>query len=97
MYTTTQHTPSQLVFVIKAVINIKLDTNRLLIKQHKLAFIVKGNQNKNYNGQPQAKVKQNAYVASHSMTENRYNVLVYVYKENIMNTFDLQNITLFKK
>ena len=44
VYTTTQHTPSQMVFGSNAILNINKEANWQLIKQRKQALINKGNQ-----------------------------------------------------
>ena len=46
VYTSTQYTPSQLVFGRDANLDINQDANWLLIKQSKQALINKGNQGK---------------------------------------------------
>ena len=46
-HTTTQHTPSQLVFGRDAILNINQEANWQLIKQRKQALINKGNQKEN--------------------------------------------------
>ena len=46
--TTTQHTPSQLVFVRDAILNINQEANWQLIKQLKQTLINKGNQKENH-------------------------------------------------
>ena len=46
VHTTTQHTPSQLVFGRDAILNINQDANWRLIKQYKYALINKDNQKK---------------------------------------------------
>ena len=47
VHTTTQHTPSQLVFGRDALLNINQEANWQLIKQRKQALINKGNQKEN--------------------------------------------------
>ena len=47
VYTTTQHTTSQLVFVRDAILNINQEANWQLITQSKQALIYKGNQKEN--------------------------------------------------
>ena len=47
VHTTTQHTPSQLVFGRDAILNINQEANWQLIKQHKQALLNKGNQKEN--------------------------------------------------
>ena len=47
LHTTTQHTPSQLVFGREAILNINKEANWQLIKQRKQAIINKGNQKEN--------------------------------------------------
>ena len=44
VHTTTQHTPSKLVFGRDAILNINQEVNWQLIKQRKEALINKGNQ-----------------------------------------------------
>ena len=48
VHTTTQHTPSQLVFGRDAILNINQEANWQLIKQRKQALINKGNQKENH-------------------------------------------------
>ena len=47
VHTTTQHTPSQLVFGRDAILNINQEANWQLIKQRKQALINKSNQKQN--------------------------------------------------
>ena len=47
VHTTTQHTPSQLVFGRDVILNINQEANWQLIKQRKQALINKGNQKEN--------------------------------------------------
>ena len=47
VHTTTQYTPSQLVFGRDAILNINQEANWQSIKQRKLALINKGNQKLN--------------------------------------------------
>ena len=47
VHTTTQHTPTQLVFGRDEILNIHHEANWQLIKQHKQALINKGNQEDN--------------------------------------------------
>ena len=47
VHTTTQHTPSQLVFGKDAILNINQEANWQLIKQHRQVLISKGNQKEN--------------------------------------------------
>ena len=47
VHTTTQHTPSQMVFCRDAILNINREANWQLIKQRKQALISKGNQKQN--------------------------------------------------
>ena len=47
-HTTTQHTPSQLVFGRDAILKINKKANWQVIKQHKQALINKGNQKQNH-------------------------------------------------
>ena len=51
VYTTTQHTPSKLVFGRDAIFNINQEANWQLIKQCKQALINKGNQKENQSRQ----------------------------------------------
>ena len=47
VHTTTQHTPSQLVFGRNTILNINQGANRQYIKQREQALINKGNQKEN--------------------------------------------------
>ena len=47
VHTTTQHTPSQLVFGRDVILNINQEANRQLIKQRIQALINKGNKKEN--------------------------------------------------
>ena len=47
VHTTTQHTPSQLVFGMDVILKINQEANRQLINQYKQALINKGNQKEN--------------------------------------------------
>ena len=49
VHTTTQHTPSQLVFGRDAILDINQEANWQLIKQCKQALMNKGNQKENHN------------------------------------------------
>ena len=51
VHTTTQHTPSQLVFGRDAILNINQEANWQLIKQRKQVLINKGNQKENHSRQ----------------------------------------------
>ena len=51
VHTTTQHTPSQLVFGRDAILNINQEANWQFIKQRKQALINKGNQKQNQSSQ----------------------------------------------
>ena len=51
VHTTTQHTPSQLVFGRGAFLNINQEANWLLIKQRKQALLNKGYQKENHSRQ----------------------------------------------
>ena len=108
MYTTTQHTPSQLVFVRDAIFNINQKANWQLIKQHKQALINKGNQKEYCRRQShvyrtgdkvlfknawKTKFNQDAYIGPYTVTEVRNNGTLCPCKGNTTDTHILRNIT----
>ena len=84
VHTTTQHTLSQLVFGMDAILNINQEANWQFIKQRKQALMDKGNQKENCQRQSHVyytgnkillknawvkKFNQDAYIGSYNLTE----------------------------
>ena len=112
VHTTTQHTPSQLVFGRDAILNINQEANWQLIKQRKQALINKGNQKENRRRQShvyhtgdkvllknawKTKFNQDAYIGPYTVTEVRNNGTVRACRGNITDTYNLRNITPFQE
>ena len=112
VHTTTQHTPSQLVFGRDAILNINQEVNWQLIKQRKKALIDKGNQKENHSRQShvyhaghkvilkntwKTKFNQDTYVGPYTVTKVQNIGTVCAYKGNITDTYNLHNIIPFKE
>ena len=112
VHTTTQHTPSQLVFGRDAILNINQEANWQLIKQRKQALINKGNQKENHQRQSHVyhtgdkvllknawklQFKQDAYIGPYTVTELWNNETARAQQGNIIDTYNLRNITPFKE
>ena len=112
VHTTTQHTPSQLVFGRDAIFIINQEANWQLIKQCKHALINKGNQKENYLRQCHVyhtgdivflknawkmKFEQDAYKCPYTVTEVWNNGTVHISRGNITDTYNLRNITPFNE
>ena len=112
VHTTTQHTPSQLVFGRDAILNINQEANWQLIKQRKQALINKGNERENRRRQShvyntgdkvllknawKTKFNQDAYIGPYTVTEVRNNGTVRARRGNVTDTYNLRNITPFKE
>ena len=84
VHTTTQHTPSQLVFGREAILDINQEANWQLIKQYQQVLTNKGNQKENHCRQShvyhtrdkvvlknvwKTKFNQDAYVGPYTVTE----------------------------
>ena len=109
--TTTQYTPSQLVFGRDTNHNINQEANWQLIIQRKQALINRGNQKENRRGQShvyrtrdkvllnnawKTKFNHDAYIGPYTVTEVQNNGTVRARRGNITNTYNLRNITPFK-
>ena len=112
VHTTTQHTPSQLVFGRDAILNINQEANWQLIKQRKQALINKGNQKENRQRQSHVyctgdkvllknawkmKFNQDTYISPYTVMEVWNNGTVRAPKGNVTDTYNLRNITPFKE
>ena len=112
MHTTTQHTPSQLVFGMDIILNINQEANWQLMKQLKQAKTNKGNQKENRHRQShvyhtgekvllknvwKTKFKQDGYIGPYAVTEVQNNRSVRARKGNVTDTYNLHNITPFKE
>ena len=112
VHTTTQHTPSQIVFGRDVILNIKQEAKWQLIKQHKQALLNKSNQK--YICWRQSLVCQirdriflknawktkfnlDAYIGCYLVTEVQNNGTVCVCNGNVIDTYNLSNITTFKE
>ena len=110
-HTTTQHTPSQLEFGREALLYINEGANCQLIKQRKQALINDGNQNENHSRQSQVyrtgnkvfknawktKFNHDAYIGPYTVTEVRNNNSICSCKGNVIDTYNLRNISPLKK
>ena len=112
VHTTTQYTPSQLVFGRDAILNINQEANWQLIKQHKQALINKGNQRENCRRQShvyhtgdkvllktawKTKFNHDTYIGPYTVTEVWNNGTVRAHRGNVTDTYNLRNITHFKE
>ena len=112
VHTTKQHTLSQLVFGLDAILNINQEANWQLIEQHKQAPIHKGNQKENDCRQShvyctrdkfflknawKTKFNQDAYIGPYTMTEVWNNETVHSSRGDVIDTYNLCNITPFKE
>ena len=110
MHTTTQHTPSQLVFGRDTILDINQEANWQLIKQHKQVFINKGNQKENRQRQSHVyrtgdkillknawkmEFNQDTYIGPNTVTKVRNNGIVRARKGYLTDTYNLRNITPF--
>ena len=112
VHTTTQHTPSQLVFGRDAILNINQEANWQLIKQRKQALINKGNQKENRRRQShvyrtgdkvllknawKTKYNADAYIGPYTITAvNENNGTVNARKGKVTDTYNIRNITPYK-
>ena len=97
-----------MVFGGDTILNINQEANWQLIKQRKLMLINKGNQKENRKRQShkyhtgdkvllkdtwKTKFNQYAYIGPYTLTEHQNNAL----KGNVIDTYNLRNITAFKE
>ena len=95
VHTTSQHTPSQLVFGLDAMLNINQEANWQLIKQHKQVVINKGNQKETSGKQSHEYHTRDKYSWKTKIFWN--NGTVHICRGNITDTYNLHNITPFEK
>ena len=96
---------------MRSSISTKKQTKRQLIKQHKQALINKGNQKENHCRQShvyhtgdkvslkkawKSKFRQDVYQGGYTITEVWNNRIVCTRRGNIIDTYNLHNITPFK-
>ena len=112
VYKTTQHTSSQLVFGMDAILNINQEANWQLIKQRKQALINKGNQKENRRRQShvyhtgdkvllknawKTKFNQDAYIGPYTVNKVQNNGTIHTRGVNVTDTYNLLNIPAFKE
>ena len=110
--TTTQHTPSQLVFSRVVILNINQEANWQSIIQHKQALINKGIQKQNHCRQShvdrtgdkvllknkwKTKLNYDTCVGPYTMTAVQNNGTVYTRRGKVADTYNLRNINSFKE
>jgi len=112
VHTTTQHTPTQLVFNRDSIINVPIEANWQLIKQRKQALINKGNERENKlrkdhtykigdkvllkNAWP-TKFNQDAFLGPYKVTAVRNNGTVRARKGRLTDTFNIRNLVPFRE
>ena len=112
VHTTTQHTPTQLVFNRDSIINVPIEANWQLIKQRKQALINKGNERENRlrkdhtykigdkvllkNAWP-TKFNQDAFLGPYKVTAVRNNGTVRARKGRLTDTFNIRNLVPFRE
>ena len=112
VHTTTQYTPTQLAFGRDSILNVRHEANWNIIKQRKQALINRGNARENRTRIPHeykvgdlvllknewsTKFNQDAYSGPLKITAVRNNGTVRARKGNITDTYNLRNITPYKK
>ena len=112
VHTTTQYTPTQLAFGRDSILNVRHEANWNIIKQRKQALINRGNARENRTRIPHeykvgdlvllknewsTKFNQDAYSGPLKITAVRNNGTVRACKGNITDTYNLRNITPYKK
>ena len=112
VHTTTQHTPSPLVFGSDPILHINQEASWQLIIQRKQALVNIGNQIENRRTQShvyciedkvllknawKTKFNQDAYIGPYTVTEVRNNGIARSCKGNVIDTCNLRNITPFKE
>ena len=112
VHTTTQHTPTQLVFNRDSILNVPIEANWHLIKQRKQALINKGNECENrlrkdhtYNIGDKVLLKnawltkfnQDAYLGPYKVTAVRNNGTVRARKGRLTDTFNIRNLVPFRE
>ena len=112
VHTTTQHTPTQLVFNRDSILNVPIEANWQLIKQRKQALINKGNERENKlrkdhtynigdkvllkNAWP-TKFNQDAYLGPYEVTAVRNNGTVRARKGRLTDTYNIRNLVPFRE
>ena len=112
VHTTSQYTPTQLVFGRDSVLNVRHEANWKLIKERKQKLINRGNERENKNRVPheykigdkvllknawKTKFNQDAYIGPYIITAVRNNGTIRARKSNVTDTFNLRNMTPFKE
>ena len=107
VHTTTQYTPSQLIFGRDTILNINQEANWQLIKKRKEALINKGSQKQNCCRQSHVcctgdkvllknawivKLNQDTFIGPYTVIKVRNNGTVCARKGNLMDTYNLRNI-----
>ena len=112
VHTTTQHTPTQLVFNRDSILNVPIEANWKLIKQRKQALINKGNERENKlrkdhtynigdkvllkNAWP-TKFNQDAFLGPYVITAVRNNGTVRARKGRLTDTYNIRNLVPFRE
>jgi len=112
VHTTTQYTPSQLVFGRDSILNVQNEANWQLIKERKQKLINSGNERENktrvnheykvgdeilLKNAWKTKFNQDAYLGPYTITAVRNNGTVRARKGKVTDTYNLRNIKPYKR